>query len=156
MSKISLNKKELEIIEKLLENPKTSYRSISKKTGIPPSTVKYIINKLEETEVIEFKVNVNMEKLGFKTADLGVAINSKDKDKVLEKAAEIDEVKVVNRLAGAHDAFMIIVAEDEGGYAKVIDELRAKGILVEHFGPIVKEYKTSFPIKIIKKLKESL
>ncbi len=36
MSKISLNKKELEIIEKLLENPKTSYRSISKKTGIPP------------------------------------------------------------------------------------------------------------------------
>ncbi len=75
--------------------------------------------------MIEFKVNVNMEKLGFKTADLGVAINSKDKDKVLEKAAEIDEVKVVNRLAGAHDAFMIIVAEDERGYAKVIDELRA-------------------------------
>ncbi|HEC95865.1 MAG TPA: Lrp/AsnC family transcriptional regulator [Euryarchaeota archaeon] len=156
MSEISLNKKELEIIEKLLENPKASYKSISKKTGIPSSTVKYIVDKLEETGVIEFKVDVNVEKLGFKIADLGVAINSEDKDKVLEEATKIKGVKVVNRLAGAHDAFMIIVAEDDSGYAKVIDELRAKGILVEHFGPIVKEYKTSFPIKIIKKLKESL
>ncbi|RLF94437.1 hypothetical protein DRN45_03355, partial [Thermococci archaeon] len=84
MSEISLNKKELEIIEKLLENPKASYKSISKKTGIPSSTVKYIVDKLEETGVIEFKVDVNVEKLGFKIADLGVAINSEDKDKVLE------------------------------------------------------------------------
>lgn len=60
-----LDKKDLGIIEVLKHNSNFSTQQISKKTGIPITTVHNHIKKLEKSGVIEgYTVNLNSKKIG--------------------------------------------------------------------------------------------
>ena len=65
MEEFKLNEKDLLILEKLKENSRLSVLQLSRKTGIPPTTIHNRIKRLREHKVItNYTIRVDREKTG--------------------------------------------------------------------------------------------
>ena len=64
MTTMSIDNKDLKILNQLKENSRASIRDIAKTTGIRPSTVHQRITKLKDSNVIEkFTVKLNNKQI---------------------------------------------------------------------------------------------
>ena len=130
-----LDKIDLRLLEELKKNARENIAALSKKLGIPRTTVHYRIKKLVEEGVIEkFTIKPNYKKLNLGTTAFILARYDPDSGltqrEVAERVATINGVYEVHIIAGEWDLLIKVRAASAEDIGKiVIDKLREiKGI----------------------------
>jgi len=130
-----LDRIDLKLLEELKENARENIATLSKKLGIPRTTVHYRIKKLVEEGIIEkFTIKPNYKKLNLGTIAFILARYDPDSGltqrEVAEKVASINGVYEVHIIAGEWDLLIKVRAPSAEDIGKiVIDKLREiKGI----------------------------
>ena len=99
-----MDDKDRRIIEILRENSRTPYTEIAKKMNLTEATIRKRIAELEKKGVIEkYTIEVNPEKLGFKTVTiLGLDVEPQYLLEAAHKIAEFEEVQWAATSTGDH------------------------------------------------------
>ena len=106
---------DLQIIKKLQENAKFSYKKIAKMLNTPPSTIHFRIKKMiEEKIIIGFSSIIDVEKLGYETVGwVGLTIDPLKTDEMARKIASFEQVRMVSITGGSHNLVIQILAKNE-------------------------------------------
>lgn len=130
-----LDKIDLRLLEELKKNARENIATLSKKLGIPRTTVHYRIKKLVEEGIIEkFTIKPNYKKLNLGTTAFILARYDPDSGftqrEVAERIANINGVYEVHIIAGEWDLLIKVRASSAEDIGKiVIDKLREiKGV----------------------------
>jgi DNA-binding Lrp family transcriptional regulator len=122
--KVKIDKKDRQLINELLENSRQTIGKLSKKIGLPPTTIHNRIKKLEKGDIIlNYSVNLNYKKLGRPImAYLGVTI---DYSAGKEKISQVGVAEAIQAVDGVHEASILTGGMDiiAKVLAKDIDDL---------------------------------
>jgi len=126
---------DMKLLKELKENSRENIATLSKKLGIPRTTVHYRIKKLINEGVIEkFTIKPNYKKLNLGTTAFILIRYNPDSGltqrEIAKKIAQIDGVHEVHIIAGEWDLLVKIRAPSAEDIGKVVvDKLReVKGI----------------------------
>jgi Lrp/AsnC family transcriptional regulator for asnA, asnC and gidA len=102
------------ILNVLSENSRTSISSISKKTGIPNSTISNRIHKLEKNNVIEHYTTIlNPEKIGVNVTALIIIQTETEKHEHVEiELPKLEQVSQVYSISGEYDILIKVWAKN--------------------------------------------
>ena len=117
---IKIDDKDRAVIQELITNSRQTVGRISKKTGLPLTTVHNRIKKLEKAGIIlNYTVNLNYKKLGRPImAFIGISIDYRiegkkiKQDEVAKQIKKLSGVRDVTILAGGMDIICSILAKD--------------------------------------------
>lgn len=114
-----MDKLDLEIIELLSRNSRTSFMEIARKLKVSESTIRKRVSNLEKDSIIKkYSLIVDTDKIGFgNVALIGVDANPEKYLDIAQKLTEFDEIRYVGSSTGDH-MFMLEV------WAKNWDELK--------------------------------
>lgn len=106
------------ILNVLSNNARTSISAISKKTGIPNSTISNRIHKLEENNTIEQYIAIlNPEKIGVNiTAIIIIQTETEKHENVEKELPKLEQVSQVYSISGEYDILIKV-------WAKSLEEL---------------------------------
>lgn len=96
----------------LTENSRISISSISKKTGIPNSTISNRIHKLEENKIIkQYTTILDHEKIGINiTAMIIIQTETEKHENVEKQLPKLEEVTHVYSISGEYDVLIKVEA----------------------------------------------
>lgn len=96
----------------LTENSRISISSISKKTGIPNSTISNRIHKLEEKKIIkQYTTILDHEKIGINiTAMIIIQTETEKHENVEKQLPKLEEVTQVYSISGEYDVLIKVEA----------------------------------------------
>lgn len=102
------------ILKVLSENARTSISTISKKTGIPNSTISNRIHKLEENRIIEQYTTIfNPEKIGLEVTALIIIQTETEKHENVEiELPKLEQVNQVYSISGEYDILIKVWAKN--------------------------------------------
>lgn len=122
---MSLDEKDLKIIETLLSNARASYSEMAKKLDVSDVAVIKRVKKLEQQGVIKkYTVLVDPRRLGFEAISItGVDVNPEHLFKVVQRLREKDDVKYLALTSGDHQIIATIWAKSREELAKILDEI---------------------------------
>lgn len=130
-----LDKIDQKLLNELKENARENIASLSKKLGVPRTTVHYRIKKLLDDGVIEkFTIKPNYKKLSLGTTAFVLArydpSSGLTQKEVANRVAQIDGVYEVHIIAGEWDLLIKVRAHSAEDVGKiVVDRLReVKGL----------------------------
>ncbi len=136
-----VSQKDMSIICELDHNARQSINQIGAKTRLSPETVKYRINKLEDSEVITgYHVMVDYNKLGlhhFKVCIKFNGIDQKKEDEFYSKLYPINEIIWIAKCRGCWDSIISCTVNN----AEDIVTFRNKIVSLGH--EIIEDYKIS-------------
>ena len=136
---------DLQIIEKLQENDKLSYKKIGKALKKPASTIHFRVKKLiDEKIIVKFSAIVDMEKLGYNTVGwLGLTIDPLMRDEIIKKLASYKLIKMISSTTGDYNLMLQILAENEKNLWNFIREniQIIEGVHDVHVSSSLKVYK---------------
>ena len=123
----TLDEEELIILKEFQENGRVSYAEISRKTGIPNSTIYDKTQRLISEGVIKkFTVIFDEEKVGINiTAIIGVETGAKLYLEVSKELCLLDNVIEVYGTTGEFDLMIKVKVADRGGLSKVLTKIRS-------------------------------
>jgi len=138
---------DMKILSELVKNANLSIPKLSKKINVNPSVVYSRIKRLMKRNIIKnFTVIVNDELLGYVvTAIIGMDIDSKLRDNILNELLALREVRDISEVTGRFD-FIISIR------AKSLDELH--NLVSEKIGKINGILQTETFIEMKKRAKE--
>jgi DNA-binding Lrp family transcriptional regulator len=104
-----------QILEKLQENDKLSYKKIGKTLKKPASTIHFRVKKMIDDKIIvKFSAIVDMEKLGYNTVGwLGLTIDPLMRDEIIKKLSSYKLIKIISSTTGDYNLILQILAENE-------------------------------------------
>lgn len=107
----------------LTENSRISISNISKKTGIPNSTISNRIRKLEENNIIkQYTTILNHEKIGINvTAMIIIQTETEKHENVEKELPKLEEVTQVYSISGEYDILIRVEAENLEGLNDIIN-----------------------------------
>ncbi len=122
---MSLDDKDLMIINMLKENSRTPYTDIARKLGISDVAVLKRIRKLEQLGVIKkYTIIVDPKKLGYNAVSItGIDSEPEHLFNVLEELKNKDYVNFLALTSGDHSIIAIIWARDSRELARIHDEI---------------------------------
>ena len=125
MRKISLDAKDLKIIEILQENGRASYSEIARRIGMSEAAVYSRIQRLLKLGIVKkIQAVVNAEKLGYTvTAFISITAQPAKYEKVLRMLSEIPEVLEVHDVTGEHYCLVKVKARDNKALAEILDKI---------------------------------
>jgi Lrp/AsnC family transcriptional regulator for asnA, asnC and gidA len=114
ISKIEVDKKDIEIVNRLIKNGRTPFRTIAQEIGISTDTVSKRYQKLKENCLIRTCIQINPQKLGYQSiVDFSLAFTSHDKiDNIIKKILKIPNVSYVVKVEGDFDLHVAALARD--------------------------------------------
>ncbi len=120
---------DMKILSELVKNANLSVPKLSKKINVNPSVVYSRIKRLAKRNIVKnFTVIVNEELLGYVvTALIGMDIDSKLRDNILDELLALKEVREISEVTGRFD-FVVSIK------AKSLDELH--NLVSEKIGKI--------------------
>ena len=106
---------DLQIIRKLQENAKLSYKQIAKMLKSPISTIHFRVQKLiDEKVIVKFTSIVDVGKFGYETvAWVGLTIDPLKIEEIANKIASFEEVRMVSTTGGSHNLVVQILCKNE-------------------------------------------
>jgi len=117
-----IDKTDEEILGALLKNCRGSYREISKRLKMHPSTLISRVQRMEKAGVIRgYNANVDLGKLGYEF--LGMVQINITKGKMLETQGRISKLKgvvAVYDITGEYDSVAIIAAKSRERFSALI------------------------------------
>ena len=98
----------------LIENSRISISSISKKTGIPNSTISNRIRKLEENSIVkQYTTILDHEKIGINvTAMIIIQTETEKHENVEKQLPKLEEVTQVYSISGEYDVLIKVEAHN--------------------------------------------
>jgi Lrp/AsnC family transcriptional regulator, regulator for asnA, asnC and gidA len=129
-----MNKLDLQIIEHLTKNARTSFRKIAKKTGKSTDTIiNHYKELIENGDIKGSTVVIDIGKTGYEgLAAFEIDIVSDEytsSDKILEQLIKMPNIIVATKTVGEHDLLALTVIHDLKHYQKVSVEIsQIKGI----------------------------
>ena len=104
-----------QILNKLKQDAKSSYKKLAKMLNIPPSTIHFRIKRMiEEKIIIGFSSIIDVEKLGYETVGwVGLTIDPLKTDETARKIASFEQVRMVSITGGSHNLVIQILAKNE-------------------------------------------
>lgn len=104
-----------EILNKLKEDAKLSYKKIAKMLNKPPSTIHFRIKRMiEDKTIMRFSSIVDVGKLGYETVGwVGLTIDPLKTEKIAKKIASFEEIRMVSITGGAHNLVVQILSKNE-------------------------------------------
>jgi Lrp/AsnC family transcriptional regulator for asnA, asnC and gidA len=102
------------IIRLLQQNARISYAELSRATGIPESTVRRRMDRLQQRGVIEFAMLADPSRLGYDfRAMIGLKVELRRLDEVAEMLRGMNEVTFATFVTGNFDIMAQIVVESQ-------------------------------------------
>lgn len=141
------------ILSFLSENARLSISSISKKTGIPNSTISNRIHKLENNNVIEQYTTIfNPEKIGVNVTALIIIQTETEKHEHVEiELPKLEQVSQVYSISGEYDIVIKVWAKNLEQLNEIINsQIRTIDGIQELRELIVMERLKDEPLKIKK------
>ena len=128
MKKI-MDEKDYRIVAALHKGAKTPFRKISKRVHMSESAVRKRVKRLEHLGVIErYTIVVNPSKLGYDTmAVVGLDVSPEKHEEVIEKLANLEEVKKLSTSTGKFMIMGTVWAHDNSELNDII--LRKIGMI---------------------------
>ncbi len=125
---MTIDKKDLKIIEMLSKNARIPYKNIAEKLGISDVAVIKRIRKLESEEIIrKYTVRIDTKKLGYKIlAITGIDVDPAHIFSVIESLKNKENVRYVALSSGDHSIMTIIWAKDNEEIARIHKEISEK------------------------------
>lgn len=104
-----------EILGKLKQDAKLSYKKIAKMLNIPPSTIHFRIKRMiQEKIIIKFSPIVDVVKLGYETVGwVGLTIDPLKIDEIAKKIASFKETRMASVTGGTHNIVVQILIANE-------------------------------------------
>ncbi len=117
------------ILSELSHNSAISVPKLSKKIRVNTSVVYSRIKSLQRRKLIErFTIDVNDHELGYRIkALIGIKMNSKKRDDVINRLFEIDGVRKIAEVTGRFDILVTV-------YSKALNSMHE--IVADHIGKI--------------------
>lgn len=111
---MKLDEIDLQILDMLKEDARTSFREIARRLKVSPDTISNRYERLKEGGVIiTSTVVVDPSKVGYSfIARFGIDVKPAYSSQVLEKVIQIPSVIVASKLVGNHDLVAISVIKD--------------------------------------------
>ncbi|MFQ6010343.1 MAG: Lrp/AsnC family transcriptional regulator [Candidatus Aenigmatarchaeota archaeon] len=139
--KVRIDKKDIEIIKILEENGRIPILKLAKKVKLSHETVRYRLNKLIKTGVIEkFIVRINKKKLGYNIyAVIMIATwnYTKDEwDEFFEYLIKHKNIVSVEKITGNYDLKIATWAKDPENFDLISHSIKTK------FSKIIKDWQT--------------
>jgi len=144
-----IDEMDMKILAELVKNANLSVPKLSKKINVNPSVVYSRIKRLVKRNIIKnFTIVVNEELLGYVvTAVIGMDIDAKLRDSILNELLTLREVKDVSEVTGRFDLIVSI-------RARSLDELH--NLVSEKIGKINGILHTETFIEMKKRAKEPI
>lgn len=102
------------IIRLLQQNARVSYAELSRATGIPESTVRRRMDRLQQRGVIEFAMLAEPAKLGYDLrAMIGLRVELRRLDEIANTLRGYNEVTFAAFLTGSFDIMVHVVVESQ-------------------------------------------
>ena len=103
------------ILNILQEDSKLSYKEISNKTNMAPSTIHFRVQKLLEEGIIKrFSIKLDLEKLGYQAdAWVGLTVDPLKIDPIAAQLAQFSQILKVFSTTGDHNLIIQVLAENE-------------------------------------------
>lgn len=123
-----MDKLDLEIIELLSRNSRTSFMEIARKLKVSESTIRKRVSNLEKDSIIKkYSLIVDTDKIGFgNVALIGVDANPEKYLDIAQKLTEFDEIRYIGSSTGDH-MFMLEVWAKNGDELKILTD-KLKGL----------------------------
>ena len=115
ITKLNIDKLDLNIIQTMLDNAETPYAELGKKLFVSGGTIHVRIKKLEELGIIKGKkLKVNLNRLGYDiTAFVGIFLEKSSLyDEVAKELEKIPEIVRLNYTTGNYSMYIEIVCKD--------------------------------------------
>ena len=144
-----IDETDAKILEVLQDNCKVSYSSISDTIGVPESTVRYRIERLEKRGVISnYIALIDPRKVGLSiTAIMLIKVNPQEIREISNKLSGFRELRHLFRSTGLFDLISVINARD----ISHLNDLMEKVKLIQGIREVVVEVATEL-IKVDPKL----
>lgn len=141
------------ILNVLSQNSRTSISNISKKTGIPNSTISNRIHKLEENNIIkQYTTILNPESIGINVIAMIIIQTETEKHENVEiELPKLDKVSEVYSISGEYDILIKVWAHNLDELNDIINsQIRTIDGIEELRELIVMEQLKNEPLKIDK------
>ncbi|MFH1586699.1 MAG: Lrp/AsnC family transcriptional regulator [Candidatus Diapherotrites archaeon] len=127
---VKIDEKDREIINELILNSRQTVGKLSKKIGMPPTTIHNRIKKLENKKIIlNYSANIDYKKIGRPVmAYVGITINYNVGGRKIKQAEVAKELKAISGvrevviLAGGLDVLIKVLAEDIDDLNTIVTE----------------------------------
>lgn len=115
---------DLMILSELSNDAAISVPKLSKKIKVNASVVYSRIKRLQKRKLIErFTIDVNDQELGFQVkALIGINMDSKKRDNVIEKLFEIDGVREIAEVTGRFDILVTVYSRTLDSMHKIVSD----------------------------------
>ena len=123
---VTLDETDIQILEILQENCKLNFTQIGNELGIPESTIRYRIERLEKRRIINgYVALINPRKVGLTiTAFMMIKINPQMIKEISPKLASFKELRHLFRSTGQYDMISVVNARDIGHLNDVMGEIK--------------------------------
>lgn len=121
-----MDKLDLNIIQILSKNSRTSFMEIARKLKVSESTIRKRVSNLEKKEVIKkYSLVVDANKIGFEnTALIGVDVLPEKYLDVAKKLKEFDEVKFAASTTGDHMFMLEVLTKNDDDLRTISEKLK--------------------------------
>jgi Lrp/AsnC family transcriptional regulator, regulator for asnA, asnC and gidA len=114
------------IIRLLQRNARVSYAELSRATGIPESTVRRRMERLQQRGVIEFAMLADPSKLGYELrAQLGLRVDLPKLQAIAETLRGMNEVTFAAFVTGGFDITLQIVVRSQEALVSFLQQIAA-------------------------------
>ena len=123
---VTLDETDIQILEILQENCKLNFTQIGNELGIPESTIRYRIERLEKRRIINgYVALINPRRIGLTiTAIMMIKINPQMIKEISPKLASFKELRHLFRSTGQYDMISVVNARDIGHLNDVMGEIK--------------------------------
>jgi len=112
------------IIRLLQQNARVSYAELSRATGIPESTVRRRMERLQQRGVIEFAMLAEPSKLGYELrAMLGLRVDLPKLQEIAETLREMNEVTFAAFVTGGFDISLQVVVRSQEALVAFLQQI---------------------------------
>ncbi len=125
---MSLDDKDLKILQILARNARVTYTEIGRKVGLSDVGVIKRVRRLENLGVIKgYTVVIDPRKLGYNLVSMtGIDVEPQKLFDVVNDLKKIENIKFIAITSGDHEIMTIIWSRDRDELAKIHDEISRK------------------------------
>lgn len=123
-NKLNIDETDIKVLSLMQNDAKMGYKDISAKLGISLGTVHIRIKKLESFGVIkDFSLNIQYDLLGYDLiAFIGLIINSKKANHVVEELQKIEEITELHHTTGEFHMLAKVICRNTKTFRNLIIE----------------------------------